>query len=469
MCNDDIVIVRVIRGGWERSPGGGLKGGAPAGDEAFVFHNENETYQFVRTTYGYTCDICKLDFARIGQHISTKQCGDGINIGQFKKALKKYQMKMRVAKHREKDPEAYAEKNRKRVTQAQTKRKHDDPQDFARKHPESMAKTNKKIKDDDNLALKRFQKANRYGPIFVCSCCYTRQFQDNSIMMKKLKVDPNVLSKCVPKGQEVLVKIWLNDDKTEEAYVCKTCKRYLEKGKMPPECRQNNLQLDPQPDVMKLTELESNLIARNIQFQKIYQLPKSRYTAIKDKIINVPVPEDSVLNTIKSLPRTPNEAGLIGLELKRKLEYSNPHQKAQMIDPNKIYKAMEYLKNAGNPYYQFYDDFHAYEERCVGSDDNQLIANALHEEEENLTEILKETPTEKNLEPEDKLEEAKPEPDDEPEEKNPEPEEEPEDGWVGGTVPVSEWIETCFRNLRISKTFGTKEGRNKKGRKGKRK
>ena len=91
-------------------------------------------------------------------------------------------------------------------------------------------------------------------------------------MMKKLKIDPNVLSKCVPKGQEVLVKIWLNDDKTEEAYVCKTCKRYLEKGKMPPECRQNNLQLDPQPDVMKLTELESNLIARNIQFQKIYQL-----------------------------------------------------------------------------------------------------------------------------------------------------------------------------------------------------
>ena len=71
MCSDDIVIVRVIRGGWERSPGGGLKGGAPAGDEAFVFHDENETYLFVRTTYGYTCDICKLDFARIGQHIST--------------------------------------------------------------------------------------------------------------------------------------------------------------------------------------------------------------------------------------------------------------------------------------------------------------------------------------------------------------------------------------------------------------
>jgi hypothetical protein len=156
------------------------------------------------------------------------------------------------------------------------------------------------------------------------------------------------------------VKIWLNEEKTEETYVCKTCKRHMEKGKMPPECRQNNMQIDPQPEEMKLTELSSNLIARNIQFQKIYQLPKSRYTGIKDKIINVPVPEDSVLHTVTSLPRTPNEAGLIGVELKRKLEYSNTHHKAQLIDPNQIYKAMEYLKKAGNPYYQFYDDFHTY-------------------------------------------------------------------------------------------------------------
>ena len=51
---------------------------------------------------------------------------------------------------------------------------------------------------------------------------------------------------------------------------------------------------------MKLNELEASLIARNIQFQKIYQLPTSRYTAMKDKIINVPVPESSALNTIQN-------------------------------------------------------------------------------------------------------------------------------------------------------------------------
>ena len=222
--------------------------------------------------------------------------------------------------------------------------------------------------------------------------------------MKKLKTSPEVLTKCVPAGQEVIVKIWLDNVKTEGAYVCKTCKRHMEKGKMPPECRQNNLQLDPQPEVMKLTELSSNLIARIIQFQKIYQLPKSRYTALKDKVINVPVPEDSVLNTVKSLPRTPNEAGLIGVELKRKLVYSNTHQRAQMIDPNQIYKAMEYLKNAGNPYYQFYDDLNVYEERCVSRDDDRLIANALHDEEEDIIESLIEMPAVANPAPEDEIE-----------------------------------------------------------------
>ena len=78
---------------------------------------------------------------------------------------------------------------------------------------------------------------------------------------------------------------------------------------MPPKCWQNSMKVDSQPEVMKLTHLEANLISRNIQFQKIYQLPTSRYTALKDKIINVPVPEESALNTIKSLPELQKKLG----------------------------------------------------------------------------------------------------------------------------------------------------------------
>ena len=73
--------------------------------------------------------------------------------------------------------------------------------------------------------------------------------------------------------------------------------------KMPPMCVKNGLKLtecdyELKEQKLEMTELEAALIAKNIIFQKIYQLPKSRWTALKDKIVNVPINEDSILNTI---------------------------------------------------------------------------------------------------------------------------------------------------------------------------
>ena len=129
----------------------------------------------------------------------------------------------------------------------------------------------------------------------------------------------------------------------------------------------NGLKIYPHDPELELTELEGNLIAKRIVFMKIFQLPKSRWTALKDKVINVPVQEDDIVNTISSLPRTPTEAGLIEVDLKRKVEYKNSHIK-QLIDPTKCYKMLELLKKKRNPYYQFYDDFNTYSERCKKSD-----------------------------------------------------------------------------------------------------
>jgi hypothetical protein len=50
-----------------------------------------------------------------------------------------------------------------------------------------------------------------------------------------------------------------------------------------------------------------------------------------------------------------------------------------MINVEKIYKAIDYLKKAGNPNYQFYDDYHTYEERCVNSDSDNIISKSLHD------------------------------------------------------------------------------------------
>ena len=104
------------------------------GERAFVFSDENKMYRFVQTPKGYTCPICKMEFARIGQHISTKQCGDEINIDKFKEALKRYQKNMCQAKQKEKDLATFSEKNRKRVAKSENKRKFEDLDLFVNKN-----------------------------------------------------------------------------------------------------------------------------------------------------------------------------------------------------------------------------------------------------------------------------------------------------------------------------------------------
>ena len=97
----------------------------------------------------------------------------------------------------------------------------------------------------------------------------------------------------------------------------------------------NGLKIHEQNSELDLTELEGSLISRSIVFMKIFQLPKSRWTALKDKVVNVPVNEDDIINTITRLPRTPNEAGLIEVDLKRKVEYQNSHIK-QFMSPKML-------------------------------------------------------------------------------------------------------------------------------------
>ena len=58
---------------------------------------------------------------------------------------------------------------------------------------------------------------------------------------------------------------------------------------------------------------------------------------------------------------------MIGVALKRKIEYKNTH-KHQLIDPEKLFKVLEKLKKSKNPHYKFYDDYNVYQERCMGED-----------------------------------------------------------------------------------------------------
>ena len=112
--------------------------------------------------------------------------------------------------------------------------------------------------------------------------------------------------------------------------------------------------------------IHSRKIYLYLIFQKIHKLPKSRYPALKDRTINIPIYESDVVRTLESLPRTPSEAGIIPVKLKRKLEYKNAHN-IQYVSVKKVLKAVKTLKEKGHPDYQFVSERN-FKEECEKND-----------------------------------------------------------------------------------------------------
>ena len=249
---------------------------------------------------------------------------------------------------REEDPEAYKDQGKK-----------DDK--------------SKKRRQDKSVAdrLRKFQEAVMYGPMFICVSCHGKMFRcsvkiltnrvveqiDEKIPIQDC-IDFDVVTQVVTESRHCnwppLFK--KNDLEIGERFICETCLRYLKTGKLPPKSFKNSLELhhtdeDLKEQDLRLTELEASLIAQNIVFQKIYQLPKSRWTGLKDKVINVPISKEAINNTLAQLPRTPEQAGLIGISLKRRKTMKNTHLK-QLINPYKIFRMIQKLKESGSPYHQ---------------------------------------------------------------------------------------------------------------------
>ena len=217
-----------------------------------------------------------------------------------------------------------------------------DPQKV--KHEQNERKRKHRKVESASDRLKEFKEATLYNAVFICTCCHQRMFKSNVRLYDKLKEEidrkrPGQLDKCIDKP---VVKIRINGQ--ENTYICETCVRYLRSNKMPPMSVMNGLKLEETDEHIRnqglqLTELEGALIAKNIIFQKIFQLPKSRWTALKDRVINVPINDEAIINTLEKMPRAPKDAGLIGVALKRKQEYTNTH-KRQLINPEKLFKVI---------------------------------------------------------------------------------------------------------------------------------
>ena len=125
---------------------------------------------------------------------------------------------------------------------------------------------------------------------------------------------------------------------------------------MPPLCFKNGLEIEPMPEDIQLTELESVLCSKNILFVKIHTLPKSLWKGSKEKVVNVPINSEDLKKTfdkITSFPRQPTEAGLmpiIPVKLKRKLCWKRAYLE-KMVNSEKMVKAIHHFKRLGNPLY----------------------------------------------------------------------------------------------------------------------
>ena len=214
--------------------------------------------------------------------------------------------------------------------------------------------------------LQDFRSSVENGCIFIYVCCNRRCFDTNVVEYNEqftasIEEDhPDLLERCVQSISE-------SDSVQGKQYICHTCKNYLKRGKMPPMSTRNGLDIvdlkDNNGNKLELSELEATLIAKNIIFMKIFHLPKSRWSAVKDKTVNVPIQDDAVLQTVSNFPRMPCEAGIIPVKLKRKTTYKQHHVQ-QYIRPNVLQEALNALKNTGNPHYQFVTTHENYEETC---------------------------------------------------------------------------------------------------------
>ena len=188
-----------------------------------------------------------------------------------------------------------------------------------------------------------FKKDLRDVHCLPCLCCYRVLSSTGAVRVKSLEA----FKEKVNAKQKNLFERSIKVEDTLQSdclYICRQCEEYLlKKGTMPPLSVMNGLECEAIPPELELNDLEMTLIARSILFLKIITLPKSQWSAIKDKAVLIPLQYDDVLktlNTVSKLPRSPDDAGLVAIALRRKEKYKGAVLHSY-INVRKLYEALK--------------------------------------------------------------------------------------------------------------------------------
>ena len=390
-------------------------------EKKFEYISSNRLYFRSENNGKIKCGNCNKEFQRITSHLKNGCKGviPEAELEELKTQLDKFRHNKWKETEKFKDPLKFKLDKKKCQDKWEAKILSEDPYKFKERKKERQVKwkdkaetknvkkykkelqarnseyhKKKKRKIGSWERFKRFRTATRYGPIFICSSCHQKLFEHQVISLdesfeKEINEKYNeAFTKNVDEKVKVSILVQVRNEVRDKGlnYICKTCKRFLIKGKMPKLNKNNGLNVDIIPEgIPNLTELESNLIAKNLIFQKYHKMPKSRWSGTHDRLVNVPIHDRDILNTIEKLPRTPAEAGIIPLpvtaNLKRKMEYKNNHIQ-QIINPTNVYKFLNFLRDSGHPSYQFFNSRDSFEARCEEEDPSGYCL--LYPEYENL-------------------------------------------------------------------------------------
>ena len=211
----------------------------------------------------------------------------------------------------------------------------------------------------EDMAEKRrenFERMVKYGPIFVCICCHRKLFENS---VKEIEDMQHYINDLDMKREGLFEDVIGLESLRDEFFIlnsyhlCSTCDRHIQKGKLPPMSNQNKLSvfdehhpkfLEKYKYLKDMSEMETCTIAKNLLFMKVFLLPKSRISAFKDRIVNVPILSEDVIETVKSLPRTPREAEIVCVKLKRKQGYKNSHLQ-EFINVKNVKQSLVDLKD----------------------------------------------------------------------------------------------------------------------------
>jgi len=196
-----------------------------------------------------------------------------------------------------------------------------------------------KVIIDENFPKRRQKFINEimWGCSFTCISC------ERALFARGVKtVNENFLSFLNENHLLQMVNLSEKFILQGKHFICFSCERSLKKKKMPKLCILNGLGVDICPETQGLTNLERQIIAKQIIFLKIRQLPKTRMDILNDRVVCVPIPDEEIMKTVNTLPRTKDNDGIVWVNLKRKIDMKNVH-KSEMVRPYKVYEALQFL------------------------------------------------------------------------------------------------------------------------------